>query len=233
MSLSNPRISSNPTKKYFNWQGSEGKLVYWDKEAKKNIEVKLPVNFIVLDQLTTIKGFSDSYQGSFGSNEVRSAKDNLKVVCYGKNNKGEKQVYNIAEGSYEAIKDKLKGEGAKYTKSVYAALIGDKNELELVNFQLLGSALKPFFEINANDDGAVIAMNVNQEIQTKGKTKYYEPLFVKMTNTPKEIMEKSVELDRQLQEYLKSYFSKNNELEEVESQDDDLTGVFTNDEDNF
>lgn len=228
MSLSNPRISNNPTKKYFNWRGSDGALVFYDKEAKANIEVPLPINFIVLDQLTTIKGFSDQYQGSFGSNEVRSTKDNLKVVCYGKNNKGEKQVFDIAEGSYESIKDKLKAEGAKYTKSVYAVLVGDDNQLELVNFQFSGSALKPFFDINASDDGAVIGMRKNEEEQKKGKTVYYEPEFVKLTKTPDNILTQAVALDKQLQEYLKSYFSKSNELEEVKEVVNEPVGVYTN-----
>jgi len=215
MSLSQPRVSTNPVSKFYRWNGGDGTLSYYNKESKENIKVELPLNFVVLDQLTTISGFSDKYQGGFSSNEVRSTKDNLKVVCYGKNNKGEKQIYNIAEGSYESIKDKLKAEGAKYCKSVYAVTLDAKDNLELVNFQLSGSALAPFFTANVNDDGSVIAMAVNPEVQKKGKTEYYEPIFTKLSKPSDAVLQKAVAIDEELQEYLKSYFTRNNEVQEV------------------
>ena len=220
MSLSNKRSLSSPVTKYYQWRGNEGTLSYYDKELRKNVPIALPLNFVVLDQLSMIKGFSDDYQGSFSSNEVRSVKDTLRVICYGKNNKNETKTYNIAEGSYETIKDQIKSVGARYTKSVYVVIIDDKNDLELVNFQLMGSALAPLFEARINDDGHVIRLGVNPEQKVKGKSTYYEPTFTKLAAATDEVMKQLVEMDEELQSYLKDYLTRNNEIKEIDDEPD-------------
>lgn len=233
MSLSNPRQSTNPATKFIEWKGGDGILSFYDKENKQNIEIELPINFIVLDQLSTIKGYSDEYNGSIISNEVRATrKEDLKVVAYGKDKNGNKKTTVIAEGKYEDIKGTVAQSGGKYSKSVYAVIIDAKNNLDLVNFQFNGSSLMPFINANINDDGSVISLSKNPEVKKKGKTEYYEPEIKKIGKAPEKILLQAVEIDKKLQEYFMSYFDKepvdrtevvseqvNNDLPEINEDD--------------
>ena len=80
MSLSNITESTNPCTRWLEWQGSEGKLKYWDREAKENVYVKLPFKFLVLDILSTVKGFDDSSQMGYWANEIRDTRTDILTV---------------------------------------------------------------------------------------------------------------------------------------------------------
>ena len=73
MSISNPTVSSNPASKFIEFKGDTGKWRYWDKtkgEDGENVEVKLPVYFIILDELSTIKGWNKEHKCGIYSNEI-------------------------------------------------------------------------------------------------------------------------------------------------------------------
>jgi hypothetical protein len=202
MSLSNPQTNQNPATKFIDWKGSEGYFKYYNKETKEDIRLESPLYIIVLDQLSTITGYSDEMQSGIWSNEVRlTAKEEFFVKT--------KQGVQ-AKGLYQTIKPQIVQMGGKYAKSVYAVLIsGDKEntKLDLVNFKFYGSSLSPFIEAKIGDTGEVILLEQNPEIKKKGATKYYEPKITKLQKR-EDILEKAINLDKELQEYLQAYFSK-------------------------
>jgi inner membrane protein involved in colicin E2 resistance len=162
----NPTGVSNPVKKYIKWSGNEGKLQYWDKEKKEDIEVKMPLKFIKLEECVTITGYSEEHQSGIYSNEVYNSRmQELTVRTFSK--------IELAKGYYQDFKDKIKAKGGKYAKSVYAILADTK---ELVNIQFSGSSLASW-QSNFGNSGNTIELTKNPEQQKKGATKYFIPSF--------------------------------------------------------
>ena len=128
MSLSNPITSQNPATRFIQFKGDSGKWSYFDKskgENGENVEIKLPIYFIILDELSTIKGWSDQYQSGIYSNEIHNLGEQLTVKTF----KGGAMI----KGWYQDIKNDVKALGGKYTKSIYAMLIYEDDSTELVN----------------------------------------------------------------------------------------------------
>jgi len=208
MSRSAPTMTLvNPAVKYLEWDSENGNFKHWDKEAKKSVTVELPLEFYVLDELTTIKGFSDKNQGGIWSNEVKNiTNQKLKVVGKGKDGKS----FQVAEGLYADIKDKLVAEGGKYTRSLYVAMLNDKEEYEIVNFQLKGAAFSGWLDfVNENRNSVMSALIVCKDFkrEKKGATKYTIPIF-SVEKASEEGNEAAIKLDIELQEYLTPYFEK-------------------------
>jgi len=204
MSRSNPHEKLvNPSKRFYEWSGDKGQFFYFDKdkgEKGEKVFMKMPFNFLVLDTLSTCKGFDDSLQMGYYSNEVRSTKTDTITV---RNKKG-----IVFSGLYEAAKEKLGTKGLKYYQSVY---IGQKegDGLVLNNIQLGGSGLSAFIEFCKDNNVNEIAVSVKDTVEKKkGKTTYYEPVYTAVKVSEKANAE-AIELDKTLQEYLTAYFSKN------------------------
>lgn len=194
MSLSNPRAAS-PVKRYFRIRSSTGDVVYYDKEARKEVVVETPFKFIVLDVLNIIGGFNDDEKSGIWSNEVRTNDDELTV-------RTKKGV--LAKGSYNAIKDRVKADGGKFGNSVYIAYQED-GEMTLGNLQLLGAAVSEWFDFKKGvyldrDPGVQIA---SWEHRTKGRNEFEVPVFKSMDVSP-ESMKAATELDEALQAYLRA-----------------------------
>ena len=186
----------NPATKFFKWSGGEGNLQYWDGE--QNVTVNLPVTFLVLDVLTTIKGWSDEAQSGIWSNEVRRTGTEKLVV--------RTKAGILGEGYYKDIKDHIKAKGAKFTASVYAAMKGE-NGLDLVNFQFKGSALSPWIDFQNAKGVYMGAVSITEAIEEKkGSTTYYSPVFTQKA-VSEETNEAARPLHDQLQEYLKHYLA--------------------------
>jgi len=195
MSLSSPKKTS-PVSRYIEWKGGSGKFRYWDKEKESEVFIEGPIYIVVLDELSCITGFDvDKGKGIF-SNEVHNLNEEQLVVGYMGGG-------SIANGLYKEIKGSFPA-GAKYAKSVYAALIDpDSSELELVNFKLYGSSVGPWIEAKIGDEGNVIVLTCDPVQQTKGATKYYQPL-VKKSKRREDILARCVDMDKDLQLYLYS-----------------------------
>ena len=206
MSRSNPTIA-NPAVKFFNWAGADGELVYWDKEQEKRISQKLPFEFMVLDQLATIAGFSDEDQSGFWSNEVRNTKSDELTVKTGKGTR--------FTGLYADLASERDCKGAKYAKSVYIAF-KDGNELVIGNIKVYGAALTAWIDFTKKTDvyKCAVVLKGKSDVQTKGKTEYYLPVLEKK-EVSADTNEHAVELDRELQTYLRAYFSIRNVDEET------------------
>lgn len=195
MSRSSPNLT-NPAAHFFEWRS--GKLVYWDKEASKQVEIKLPFHFLPLDQLHTVTGYSDLDQSGFWSNEVRSTKDDFTV----RTKKGVKYV-----GSYKNEQGIPQlPTGARYTKSVYIAYKEGSNWV-IGNLKLSGAALTAWIELSGryNVESGKVSLTGSTEGK-KGATTYHIPTFEYDTSTPDED-KVAIELDKDLQHYLKQYLS--------------------------
>ena len=170
MSISSSK-TTNPAKRFIEWQGGEGFFYYYDKEKQEKVKLPKKFQIIALDELATIKGFDERANSGIYSNEVRdTTKDTLTV----KNFKGDQ----IAEGIYQSIKGDIISAGGKYCKSIYGVMVDKKGVGDLVQISIKGSALGPFIDASIRiDDGCVITFGVNPEEKKKGKTVYYEPTY--------------------------------------------------------
>ena len=197
MSRSNNVDVKNPAVKFFQWSGDEGTINFYDKEAKEKVNVPTPFTFLVLDKLITITGYSDDDKSGYWSNEILNTKTDTLTV---RTKSGIKAI-----GYYDEVKTLV---GAKFAQSVYIAFYDDNKQLRIGNFKLNGCAVSAWIEFckGKNIYQNAITIVGRGEEQTKGKTKYYAPVFA-----TKEVSEatndKSKELDLELQEYLKAYFA--------------------------
>lgn len=222
MSRINPR-QTHPAKFFAQWGGSEGVLSYYDKETKEDVELPLPFTFLVLDELNTVKGWSDADHSGIWSNEVYDITNDVLRV---KTKRG-----LVAKGTWNDVKNQVTG--ARYVKSVYIAYKDETGELQLANIQFVGAALNAWIEFNKTYDvykGAVTLTGKSDE-KKKGKTIYFEPLF-EGKNVSKETDEAAKEINRQLDSYLKTYLSREDDNEEVVAEDypDDEPGDTASDE---
>ena len=200
MSISNSDRQKNPATKFVEWNGGDGKFYYYDKEAKEKVDMPKKFQIVGLDELATIKGYDEKASSGVYSNEVKNTTQEELTV---KNFKGDL----LAKGLYQAIKGNLSG--GKYTKSIYATLLGKGGSVELINLSIKGSALSPWIDAKINISGGfVITCGVNPEEKKKGRTVYFEPSFEVKPLPEGEIRDTVVQLDKDvLQPYLKQYLS--------------------------
>lgn len=204
MSRSRP-IETNPATRFFRWNGGDGSLEYYDKEKKQNIEVPLPFEFLVVDELATITGYCEPDESGYWSNEVRSVAREPFTV---KTAKGTKET-----GFYRDLTD-VRSKGAKYAKSVYIVFF-ENDEAMLGNLKVTGAALTPWIELAKTckvENGKVAIIGADE--QRKGSEKrpivYFVPTFEYQHSTGIEDRV-AMELDKKLQAYLDTYLQAKQE----------------------
>lgn len=202
MSRSNNTDIINPACKFFEWQGSTGKIKYFDKEKKENIILDLPFTFLVLDKLATITGFYEKENSGFWSNEVRSTITEPFTV---RTKKGVEQV-----GLYKDLAPTL-NKGAQFCQSVYIAYF-EGDVLTIGNIKMQGSSIGAWIDFCKGKDIYKIAVTIAaSKPERKGATNYFVPVF-----QSKEVSEATnlaaIELDKELQEYLKLYFARQGQV---------------------
>lgn len=200
--------TTNPTSKFLEWKSNNKSFSYYDKETKQNVEVKLPLTFIVLEEYHKISGFSDSDQTGIYSNEVlQIGTEEMEVKTF----KGR----IIAKGLYKDIKGAVNSAGGNYHKSIYAVT----KEGELINISLKGAAVSKWSKLvekgawkRLSDEWISIE---SAEDHKKGMVKYSTPNFVFNTslseNEFKTVKAKATELEN----YLTTYFAKDVVVEDV------------------
>lgn len=212
----------NPATKFLSWKSNDQCFSYYDKEIaeslkgqpaetiseKANVKVKLPFKFLFLDQLQSVKGWSDALSGQIISNEVKSVSDQeITAVCYHKNNKGESVKTTIAKGLYKDIKDAIVSAGAKYHKSIYIML----EDGTLANIQLKGVGVAEwgtFFNSNKKrlaDEWIVVA---SAKQGKKGAVKFTTPEFKFERSISESEAEQADNIFDELDIYLKQYLKK-------------------------
>ena len=192
MSLSSER-PANPATRQLEISG--GAVKYWDKEKQEKVEVKIPFEFIVLDQLATVRGWCDDDSSNFWSNEVRSVgRDELTV----RTAKGVK-----AKGLWSEIKTNPEIAGARYHTSVYLAH-QTENGLEIAKLLLKGSSLKSWIELNSKGKPQKVVLTEFKD-DKKGAVSFKVPVFERAEFSNEAEKNEAVALDKQLQEYFNEY----------------------------
>jgi hypothetical protein len=217
MSRSNPTLT-NPAQHFFEWKGGAGKLQWYDKENEKNVEVRLPFEFMVLDELFTITGYNKRSESGFWSNEVYGIKKDLMYV------KTKSGPFEAA--LYENLTQTMKS-GGKLARSIYIAHKGEGGKYMIGNIKASGSALSSWIEFrkkHAVDAGKVVMKR--GEVQEAPTGEFYPPVFewVKATDAEDE---EAKALDRELQVYLKQYIAAPKDGEEEPEVDIDEIGKAT------
>ena len=232
---------SNPASKFLSWKSNEKCFSYYDKDIANNlkeqgksndeikeianIQVPLPFKFLVLDELASVKGWSDSLTGTISSNEVKYiSKETLNVKCYHRNIKGESTSTEIARGIYKDIKDKVNSAGAKYHKSVYIML----EDGTLANIQMKGAVVQQwgtFTQRTKNrlpDEWIVVEKAIDGK---KGAVKFTTPEFKFLKSLSESESEMADDCFNTLENYLKTYLTKAEptvaEIAEVENEVDE------------
>ena len=200
--------TTNPTSKFLEWKSNNKSFSFFNKELKQNVEVKLPLTFIVLEEYHKISGFSDSDKTGIYSNEVlQIGTEELEVRTF----KGR----IIAKGLYKDIKGAVNSAGGNYHKSIYAVT----KEGELINISLKGAAVSKWSKLvekgawkRLSDEWITIE---SAEDHKKGMVKYSTPNFVFNTSLSeaefKTVQAKATELEN----YLTTYFAKDIVVEDV------------------
>lgn len=197
--------SKNPATKFLEWKSNDKQFAYYDKEQSKTIEVKLPLKFVFLNELHTVKGWNVASSSGVYANEVKFiSKEPMTVNAF----KGGE----IAKGLYNEIKDRVKNAGGHYSKSVYIML----KDGALANIQLKGSAVKEWEEfVKANKKLLTTSwIVVDKAIECQnGAVKYTTPsLLIGDVLTVQESNDADSNFNT-LEAYLKTYLTKVDEVD--------------------
>lgn len=215
MSRSNPTDGiRNPATRWFIWAGGgdQGYVEWYDKEAKTKRKVDGAFTFLLLDELSTVKGWHEASESSIYANEVRDLRQETLVV---KSFKGGE----LAAGLYADIRDKIVAKGGHYHGSVYITY-KEGDELKIGNLGLKGAALSAWMEFKksaptkAGADGKALkayfvdAVTVTGFVDgKKGGTKFRTPTFALKPVGP-ETNAQALALDAELQAFLADYFKR-------------------------
>ena len=204
MSLSNPHDSQpNPSKRWFEWNGERGEILYYDKEQKQNVVVPQPFTFIVLDELSSVRGWHDLSSSGIYSNEVKDTRQEILTVKAFKGG-------TLAEGIYRDIKDRVNAAGGHYSANCYLAFKGD-NGMAIAAIRFKGAALAAWMEFKKQNKKEfyekAITLNGFTEGK-KGRIVYRVPKF-SLTPISAATMSICVDLDKELQTFLSAYLSRN------------------------
>jgi hypothetical protein len=218
MSRSNQNELHNPSTRWFDWNGAAdgGCVEFYDKnkingEGKDpggNVKVASPFLFVVLDQMSTIKGWNDANKSGIWSNEVRNSKQTPFTVKFHKGG-------TVAQGLYENIKPMVVAAGGKFTSSIYIAFKGDDGKLAIGALQLKGASLKAWSDFSKNNRSEIMkkAVVINGFIDgQKGAIKFRTPLFA-LKDVSEATNKAAIELDAILQAYLIPYCAKTSSVE--------------------
>lgn len=203
MSRKNPMASSNPTERYFEWDGDKGHIYWYDKENKKQVKEPFPFMFLYLEQLYRITGWSDADNCSIYSNEIADTQKQEFVVKL--NDGGE-----IARGKYSNISDKVKGRGGKFTASIYLVYMDELGEPKIGNLKLKGAGISNWFDFCKEVGEGLVNKGVivyESEQDTKGNVTYQKPVF-----GLKSVKEKSVAIADEMYEKIQPYIEEKSKV---------------------
>lgn len=205
MSLSQPNDNApNPATRWFEWNGKDGCIKYYDKDTDTKVDLPLPFAFSLLDELASVRGWHKLSTSGIYSNQVRdTSKDTLIVKSF----KGGL----LAEGLYKDIKADINAAGGKYNADLYIAFKNENGELVTGGLLLKGTALKSWMDFRKQhgDDRyrkAIVIADVsdgkNGNITFKTPIFQLQPRSAESTNVAKA-------LDVKLQDWLTGYFRRN------------------------
>lgn len=203
MSRSNPHVNApNPAVRWFEWNGEHGKVRYYDRDAKQNVDVPLPFKFLLLDELASVRGWHDASDSGIYSNEVKDTRTDVLLV---KSFKGG----TLVEGLYKDIKDRANALGGHFVACCYIAFkCGDALAIGSLRFK--GAALGSWMEFRKAHRGDLYKKAIDITGYTegqKGRVVYRMPTFG-MRDVSEASNAQAVALDQEFQEWLESYLSR-------------------------
>lgn len=211
MGRSNPNeYAENPAQRFFDWQGGEGALVYYDRDKKENVEVDRPFRFLVLEEVMTVGGGFDNDDTFIGywSNAIKPREAKNEELTVRSTAKGKTRVEMT--GKWADIKASLTG--AKYIKGLYVGYFNDDDDLTIGYLKIRGAALSAWMEFckahkNIYEGAFTITKDTVQK--KKGKNTYFEPVFSHTDKLKDETNQAALALDADvLQPYLTEYFAQ-------------------------
>lgn len=203
--------SQNPASRFYEWAGGSdgGVFTYYDKTVMgaddkqgSNVSVKLPFAFIVLDELSTIRGWCDATESGIFANEVRDTVAEPFVV---KSFDGPV----IAEGFYREIRDRVAAAGGRFTATIYIAY-KEVDKLKIGAVQLHGAALNAWVEFRKSAGSAIYSKAVKVSSYKEGKKGsiiFRTPVF-SLIDCSKEADDAAGLLQEELKKYHTEYFSR-------------------------
>ena len=205
MSRRNPTEGTrNPCTRWFEWAGGDdGGFVRWyDKDSKQTVKVEGAFTFLLLDELSTVKGWHEPSESSIYANEVKDTRQDVLVV---KSHKGGELV----SGLYKAIQDSIVAKGGHYHASIYIAY-KDGDGLKLGNLGLKGAALSAWMDFKKGAGKGLHTQAVTITGFTPGKkgaTTFRVPKFA-LKEVSAATNEQALEVDDVLTAYLADYFKR-------------------------
>lgn len=229
-------IQDNPCTKFLQWKTLKktvivdeeevetikgGSFVYYDKDTKTNIPIKLPLKFAILNMdLACFKGYDESRKRGVWSNEVNKPEQEVVIRCK------EEKLLSFKRSEYKINGDKIKSLGAKFTNSVYIAVLNEK-EWEIWNLQLSGASLtgspEDFNKLTEDEkkDGWFSFTKHNKsklysnfvevasfKAKKKGTNKFVIPVYTLGEEIDDSTAEILNELDVKFNDFLAYYFNK-------------------------
>jgi hypothetical protein len=230
MSRSNPQEngSPNPATRWFEWNGENGVVRYYDKEKKETVEVGSDFTFLWLDELGSVRGWHESSKSGIYSNEVKDTRQDVLIVKAFKGG-------TLAEGLYKDIKDRVNSVGGQFNANCYIAFKNGGGQLALGSIRFKGAALGSWMEFRKAHRADLLekAVRINGFTEgKKGRITYRMPVLSLVDVTPA-TNDAAIALDKQLQSYLAGYLKKN-KRDQVEAaaqhvSDEDIAGGYEDD----
>lgn len=205
MSRSNPHENGapNPAARWFEWNGEQGTVRYYDKDKKENVDVGSDFKFMLLDELGSVRGWHDPSESGIYSNEVRDTRQDVLIV---KSFKGG----TLAEGLYKDIKDRVNTVGGQFVANCYIAF-KDGEALKIGSLRFKGAALGTWMEFRKANRSALYKKAVRIQGFTegkKGRITFRMPVLMTVDITD-DTNAKATALDVELQEFLSGYLRRN------------------------
>lgn len=205
MSRSNPHDngSQNPAVRWFEWNGELGSVRYYDKEAKKNVEVGSDFTFLLLDQLGSVRGWHEASQSGIYSNEVKDTRQDAMIVKAFKGG-------TLAEGIYKDIKDRVNALGGQFVANCYIAF-KHEGEFAIGSLRFKGAALGAWMDFCKTHRADLYRQAIKIQGFTegkKGRITYRMPVL-KLAPLSEESHHVATALDVELQTFLDTYLRRN------------------------
>jgi hypothetical protein len=200
MSRSEPTNQAlpNPSTRWLTFNGSTGRVRYFDKALEETVVLDYPLMFILLDVLCSVRGYDEVSECDIYSNEIRSVNNDVLTVTSRKGGK-------IATGLYAEIKTAVNSAGGDFHQNLYIAY-KDGNELKIGSLRFKGAAVAAWmaFEKKHRDQIYEQAIVIGgSDDHAKGNIKFKTPKFSLAPLSP-ETQAAAKLLDGELQKYLRS-----------------------------
>ena len=206
MSRSNPQENGtpNPAVRWFEWNGEHGVVRYYDKDAKKNVDVGSEFRFVLLDELGSVLGWHDASQSGIYSNEVKDTRQDVLIVKAFKGG-------TLAEGLYKDIKLKVNAAGGQFNANCYIAFKNGGDTLAIGSLRFKGAALGTWMEFRKAHRAELFTKAVQISGFTegkKGRITYRMPVL-KIAELSEASHKIATGLDITLQDFLAGYLKRN------------------------